>query len=435
MVGLGSSVVLLAVALSVGDWPQFRGPLGDGHADVTGLVATWSETEHVKWKAAIPGRGWSSPVIGNDLVWVTTAVEHPPGELDLAKAQLKLFGNPMAKEMSVVGAITLRAVAVNVATGAIQHDVELFHVKNPAPVHSLNSYASPSPILVDHRLLCHFGDYGTACVNTATGQVLWKTRLNLDHSVGPGSSPLVFEDLLIVPCDGADKQFVAALNIDTGEEVWKTPRPKMTGVVGDLHKAFSTPTLATLNGQPQAIVVGAQWVVGYEPRTGKELWRMRHGEGFSNVPRPLIGHGFVYICTGFMKPALLAIPDRAQGDVSLDDVAWKVTKQVPAMSSPVLVGQEIYFVSDAGIATCVDALTGETLWQQRIEGNYSASPLFADGKLFFSNREGRTTVLKPGRTYEALATNQLDGQLMASPAAIDGALFLRTAGHLYRIGK
>ncbi|HUQ68535.1 MAG TPA: PQQ-binding-like beta-propeller repeat protein, partial [Planctomycetaceae bacterium] len=434
MVSLGFAAVVLSAAVSAAEWPQFRGPQGDGHADVSSLPTTWNETEHVKWKAALPGRGWSSPVIGNGLIWVTTAIEHPAGEIAKAKAQLKLIGNPMAKEMSFVGSITLRAVAVDVVTGAIKHDVELFHVKDPAPVHSLNSYASPSPILVDHRLLCHFGDYGTACVNTADGKILWKARLNVDHSVGPGSSPIIYEDLLIVPCDGADQQFVAALNIDDGAEAWKTPRPKMTGFVGDLHKAFSTPTLATINGQPQAIVVGAQWVVGYEPRTGKELWRMRHGEGFSNVPRPLIGNGFIYICTGFMKPALLAIRDDVQGEVTLDKVAWSVTKQVPAMPSPILVGKEVYFVSDAGIATCVDALNGETLWQQRIEGNYSASPLFADGKLYFTNREGRTTVLKPGREFETLAVNQLDGQWLASPAAIDGALFLRSATHLYRIG-
>lgn len=434
MAGCSMTWLMLA-ALAAADWPQFRGPNGDGTAQATGLVSTWSETENVRWKTAVPGRGWSSPVIGDNLIWLTTAIEHPAGDVALAKGNLKLLGNPMAKEMNIVGAITLRAVAVDLRTGEVRHDIELLKVKEPQPIHSLNSYASPTPVLTDDRLYCHFGDFGTACVSTATGEILWRSRVGNNHSVGPGSSPVLYEDLLIVPGDGADQQFVAALNTQTGEEVWRTPRPKMTGVVGDLHKAFSTPVLANLNGQDQAIIVGAQWVVGYDPRTGKELWKLRHGEGFSNVPRPILGNGFIYICTGFMKPALMAIKDNVQGEVKLDQIAWSVTKQVPAMPSPVLDGKEIYFVSDAGIASCVDALTGEAVWQHRIEGNYSASPLLADGKLFFSNREGRTTVLKPGRTYEELAVNQLDGQLMASPAAINGALFLRTNTHLYRIGK
>jgi len=435
MTSLVTTVLVLTAAWSEAEWPQFRGPQGDGRAAAVNLPVSWSETENVRWKAAIPGRGWSSPVIGDGLIWVTTAIEHPADEQAKQQAQQKLAGNPMAKQMSIVGSITLRAVAVDVATGAIRHDVHLFDVANPQPAHSLNSYASPSPVLADGKLLCHFGDYGTACVSTATGQVLWRARLNTEHSVGPGSSPAVFEDLLIVPCDGTETQFVAALDISTGEPVWKTPRPKMTGSVGDLHKAFSTPLVARLNGRDQAIIVGAQWVVGYDPRTGKEIWRLRHGEGFSNVPRPVIGHGLIYICTGFMKPALLAIPETVQGEVSLDQVVWSVSKQVPAQPSPILVDKGIYFVSDQGVATSVDALTGETLWQDRIEGNYSASPLFADGKLYFSNRDGRTTVLKPGRVPQELAANQLDGQLMASPAALDGALFLRTDSHLYCIGK
>ncbi len=426
----------LALTLTAGvEWPQFRGPNGDGHASAVSLPTEWSEERSVAWKSAIPGRGWSSPVIGDGLVWVTTAVEHEAAPEELAAKKAKLSGNPMANQMTFVGSISLRAVALAAETGKLVHDIPLLDVKDPHPVHSLNSYASPSPVLVEQRLVCHFGAYGTACVNAADGKILWKADLPNDHSVGPGSSPIVFEDLVIIPCDGADTQYVAALDLFTGKPVWKAPRPPMTGDKGDLHKAFSTPYLAEINGQSQAIVVGAQWVVAYEPRTGKEIWRLNHGAGFSNVPRPIVGHGLIYICTGFMRPELVAIRETARGEIGESDVLYRVKRQIPAQPSPILVGKELYVVSDQGIATCLEALTGEQLWQERVEGNYSGSPLAADGKLYFSNREGQTTVIRPGRKYELLAVNQLDGQLMASPAAIDGALFLRSESHLYRIGR
>jgi outer membrane protein assembly factor BamB len=415
------------------EWPQFRGPQGDGRAAVQRAPLKWSETEHVAWKTPVPGRGWSSPVIGDGVLWVTTAIEKPADEAQLARAKLKLVLNPLAKEMSIVGTVLLHAVGVDVATGKVLHDVPLFEVRSPPAVHSLNSFASPSPILDGQRLYCHFGTFGTACVNAAAGQVVWKTTLPNEHSVGPGSSPVLFRDRLIVPCDGTESQQVVALDVDTGKEVWKTKRPKMTGTVGDLHKAFSTPLMVEHEGKPQAIAVGAQWVVAYDPGTGDELWKVRFGEGFSNVPRPIVGNGMVYICTGYMQPQLWAIKLGGKGDVTETHVAWQVRKQVPAMSSPILVDDLIYMITDQGVLTAVDALTGETAWQQRVSGNYSASPLFAGGKLFLSNREGRTTVIAPGRQYQEVAANDVDGQLMASPVALEGALFLRTPTHLYRI--
>lgn len=436
MAGKMSVCSLLLCLLSTGavEWPQFRGPQGDGHSPSTNIPTQWSEVEHIAWKEAIPGRGWSSPVIGDGLIWVTSAVENEATPQELVEArEKKLQGNPMINEMTIVGSITLRAVGLDVATGKKVHDLSLFHVKNPQPVHSLNSYASPSPVLIENRLICHFGTFGTACIDTATGQVLWKADLANEHSVGPGSSPIVFEDRVIIPCDGTESQYVAALDLFTGKQVWKTPRPAMTGTVGDLHKAFCTPYLNVVNGKPQAIIVGAQWVVAYEPLTGKEVWRFRHGEGFSNVPRPVVGHGFIYICTGYVRPELLALPETVEGEVGESEVVFRVKRQVSAQPSPVLVDHEIYMVSDQGIATCLDALTGKQIWQQRIEGNYSSSPLAVDGKIYFSSREGQTTVIKPGRVFEKLAVNHLDAQLMASPATLDGALFLRSESHLYRI--
>jgi outer membrane protein assembly factor BamB len=432
--GVWLALISLPASAAV-EWPQFRGPQGDGRATSQRVPVKWSETEHVAWKTAIPGRGWSSPVIGDGLLWITTAIEKPPTDAQLALGKLKLAFNPMAKEMKIVGAISLKAIGVDVATGEVKHEIPLFEVADPQAVHSLNTYASPSPILDGKRLYCHFGTFGTACVNTASQRIVWTAHLANEHSVGPGSSPALFLDRLVVPCDGADTQHVMGLNADTGDIVWKTQRPPLSGFAGDLKKAFSTPLVVTHNGQPQAICVGAQWVVAYDPLTGSELWRVQFGSGYSNVPRPIADNEKVYICTGYTQPQLWAIKLGGTGDVTKTHVAWQVKKQVSAMPSPILVDGLIYMISDQGVLTCVDAKTGEVVWTKRIAGNYSASPLYAAGKLYFSNREGRTTVVQPGREYQEVAANDLDGQLMASPVALDGALFLRTQSHVYRIAE
>lgn len=415
---------------------QFRGPAGDGvFSDATGLPSSWSEESNIAWKAAISGRGWSSPVIGNGLIWLTTAVEEAatPQQAEIAR-KTKLAGNPMAKEMSIVAAISLRAVAIDLVSGAVKHNVELLRVPDPEPVHTLNSYASPSPVWDNGRLYCHFGTFGTACLDTTTAKILWKSKLPTEHSVGPGSSPVLFENRLIVPCDGTEAQAVVGLDIENGHVVWSTKRPPMEGDVGDLHKAFSTPLMIRVSDQDQAVVVGAQWAASYDPVSGKELWRFRHGEGFSNVPRPVFAHGLVYICTGYMQPNLVAIRPDGHGDVTKTHAVWRFKKSVPAMPSPVVADDAIYIVSDQGVATCIDCLTGAQRWQRRIEGNYSASPVFADGKIFLSNREGTTTIIAPGREFAEVGTATLDGAIMASPVPIAGALLLRTPTHLYRIG-
>lgn len=435
---IGTCVLALAASVfAETEISQFRGPAGDGHFPAaTGLPTTWSETKNVAWKTAIPGRGWSSPVISDGTIWITTAMEQAASEEQVAIAQkTKLVGNPIAKQMSVVGAVTLHAIAVDLATGQLKRNLELFRVNDPEPVHSLNSFASPSPIVRDGRLYCHFGTYGTACIDTATHKVLWKKTLPTEHSVGPGSTPVLYENRLIVPCDGTEAQTIIALDTETGNIAWSTKRPPMQGTTGDLHKAFSTPLMIRVRNQDQAVVVGAQWVAAYDPLSGKEIWRYRHGEGFSNVPRPVFGNGLLYICTGYMQPNLVAIRPDGAGDVTETHTVWRSRKSVPAMPSPVVVDDAIYFVSDQGVATCLDALTGEQRWQQRIEGNFSASLLFADGKIFTSNREGTTTVFAPARTYTEVGTGTLDGAIMASPVAISEALLMRTPTHLYRIGS
>jgi outer membrane protein assembly factor BamB len=414
------------------NWTQFRGPTGQGAAGERGLPLGWSETENVDWKQPVLGRGWSSPVVLDGKIWMTTATEKklPP---DVMKK--RLVGQIMASQLKVPARVTLWAVAHDLTTGKELKRIELFEVEDPDPVHGLNSYASPSPVAEPGRLYCYFGTFGTACVDTERGEVLWRRRIPLQHNVGPGSSPLLYKNLLVLTCDGADDQFIVALDKHTGETVWRTDRPDMLGDNGDAHKAYSTPLLIEHQGREQLVIPGAQWVVAYEPATGKPIWRASYGRGFSNVPRPVYGHGMVYICTGFTRPELWAIRSDGEGDVTDTHVAWRAKKQIPTMSSPLLVGDEIYVISDRGVATCFDALTGETHWRARVAGNYSASPVLVDGRIYFFSREGVATAVRPGKEFVELGKSEIDGRILASPAFAGNAMLLRSDTAIYRIEK
>jgi outer membrane protein assembly factor BamB len=438
----GSPILALSMWLALAgtavaaEWSQFRGPAGDGHAAAQ-LPVTWSETENVAWKTEIPGRGWSSPVTENGTIWLTTAIEDKLTDEEIAafREAEKAKGNGVAAEMQLVQGIRLQALAIDGRSGELLRTVELFDIKDPGGIHSLNSFASPTPIADAGRLFCHFGTYGTACVETETGKVLWQASLPLDHGVGPGSSPVLSQNLLIIPCDGVNEQYVVALDANTGKTVWKTARPPMEGSRGDLHKAFSTPLVVEEGPEAQVIIIGAQWAVSYRPLTGEEVWRVNHGKGFSNVPRPIIGHGRVYLCTGFMRPELWAIDLFGKGDLAPEAVAWKYNRQVPTMPSPVLVGERIYFIHDQGVMTCLNSMTGEEVWQKRVPGNYSASLLAAGDRIYLFNRDGEATIIKAGDEFEEIAINKLDGAYMSSPAVLGNDLIVRTETHLYRIGS
>ena len=392
--------LLLILLISVPDWPQFRGPTGQGISDERNLPVTWSETQNVRWKVAIPGRGWSSPVIQGDRIWLTTATEEGR---------------------------SLRAIAVNVNTGAIERDVEVFRLKSPKLMNPKNSFASPTPVIEGERIYLHFGAYGTACI-TQSGEIVWTTKLDYDNGQhGPGGSPVLYDDLLIVSCDGLAQQFVVALDKATGKVRWKKPR--------EGYQAYTTPLVVNLPAGDQVISPGAFQAIAYEPRTGKEIWRVKYAEGFSNVPRPVYGDDLVFICTGFQEPSLLAVRADGLGDVTKSKIAWKLDRGVPRTPSPLLVGNELYLVSDNGIATCVDAKTGTELWRARLGGNYSASPIYADGRIYFLSEEGETIVIAAGRQLKHLATNQLDGPTLASIAVSHNSLFIRSATHLYRISN
>lgn len=390
------AMLLVPVLAPAENWPEFRGLTGQGHSGERGLPLTWSETENVAWKVPIPGRGWSSPVLIDDQIWLTTAMDDGR---------------------------SLRAICLNRDTGRIVHNVEVFQLTDPGAVHQKNTHASPTPILEGDRVYLHFGSHGTACI-TRSGQIVWKTQeLKYYHRHGPGGSPVVYGDLLIVSCDGYDIQFVVALDKQTGKIRWKSPRKG--------YQAYTTPLTIQVQGKDQLISPGAHRAVAYEPLTGKEIWSVRYGDGYSNVPRPVSGHGLVFICSGFEQAELLAVRPDGRGDVTDSHVAWSVKRAVPLTPSPLLVGEELYLVSDNGIASCLDAKSGKTHWQQRLGGNHSASPIFAEGRIYFLNEEGGSVVIEPGKEFKKLATNQLDGQTLASMAVSGRAIFVRSSSHLY----
>ncbi|MBI3836964.1 MAG: PQQ-binding-like beta-propeller repeat protein [Planctomycetia bacterium] len=378
------------------NWPQFRGPDGQGHSTATRLPDTWSESENIRWKVPVAGQGWSSPVVYGDQIWLTTAVDADQ---------------------------SLRAICIQRESGELLHDVEVFRKPDLGRIAAKNSHASPTPVLDGKHVFVHFGAHGTACLTT-DGEVVWTRELVYDHRHGPGGSPVVWKDLLIVSCDGPDVQYTVALDKQTGQIRWKVDHPG--------QQAYCTPLVIKVNGVEQLITSGGEAAIAYSPADGKELWRCRHS-GHSVVPRPVAGNGLVYFCTGYWTPALFAVRPDGQGDVTDSKIEFTLRRGVPHTPSPLVVGEQLYAVSDLGVVTCVDAKKGKEIWRQRLSGNFSASPTLADGKVFLLNEQGTMFVLAPGDNYKLLATNHLDGRTLASPAFVGHAIYLRSDTHLYRI--
>ena len=419
----------LLMGASIG-WPSWRGPDGQGGSQARDLPLKWSETQNVVWKTSIPGRGWSTPVIGTEQIWLTTGIETAAAPED---AERRLKSNTGGQPVTLVERVSLRAICVDRATGALEHDIELFLKAEPQWVHKDNTYASPSPILEEGRLYCHFGAYGTACVDTDTGDVLWRNAsLSVMHENGPGGSPILWKDYLFLNCDGSDRQFVVALHKTTGEVVWKTERSGEMNANPQLKKSYGTCVVQTVNGVSELISTGSDWLYGYDLETGRELWKLSYGAlGFSIVPKPVVRDEWIYLSTSFMRPQILAV--RNEGNRA-PEIAWRSTRGAPLVPSPLLIGEELYFVSDSGgILTCLDADTGQEHYRERMGGNYYASPIYADGRIYFVSREGKTSVIAVGTEFLVLAENELDGSIASSPAAVGRQLYLRTDQSIYRI--
>ena len=405
-----STVLVLAVIFRCSeaeDWTQFRGPTGQGTSTATKMPVRWSQTQNVVWKIKVPGKGWSSPVLHGDKLFLTTAVNKKNGGL------------------------SLRAICFNAATGEGVWDGEVFDVSKSRAglIHQKNSYATPTPLIADERLFVHFGHLGTACLDLK-GKGIWRnTQLNYPPVHGGGSSPILAGDNIVFSCDGSKNPFVAALDRRTGRVAWK--RPRDTRAVRNF--SFSTPLAIKVKGRELVVSPGSDAVFAYAAKTGKEIWRVRYKGGYSVVPRPVYGQGLVFVCSGFGQPILFAINPEGWGDITETHVKWKMTAGVPNTPSLLLVGDELTMVSDHGVATCVDARTGKEHWKGRIGGAHSSSPLYADGKIYFLSEQGMGVVIKAGKTFSKIASNALNERALASYAIGDGALFIRTEQHLYRI--
>ncbi|MCB1236098.1 MAG: PQQ-binding-like beta-propeller repeat protein [Verrucomicrobiae bacterium] len=389
------------------DWTEFRGPDGQGHSPARNVPVEWSSSRNVAWETDVEGKGWSSPVVAGDRVFLTSAIEKGGG--------LELFTQAFDRE-----------------SGKPAWETKVFEVGDAFKIHKKNSHASPTPVFEDGRLYVHFGHDGTACLDARTGEIVWK-RDSLYRPVhGNGGSPLILGDKLIFGCDGNADPFIVALNKANGDTIWKTPRD----IEVKRPFSFTTPLAIEVDGKTQVISPASGAVFSYDPESGRELWRCRYGEGYSVVPRPVFANGLLYICSGFNTAILFAIRPDGKGDVTDTHIAWQTQAQVPKESSPIAVDGLLFFNDDKGVTSCVDGKTGELHWQERLSpGSYSSSPVYAGGKLYFQSGAGVTTVIEPSKKFKKVAENDMSEPILASLAVTDGALFLRTESKLYRIGK
>ena len=408
-------------------WNQFRGPNGDGKATATNLPIEFNETKNVRWKVPIHDKGYSSPVVWGNQIWVTTAREDGR----------ELF-----------------AICVDLENGNILHDIKVFDVAEPQLEHGdLNSHASPTPIVEEGRIYAHYGTYGTACLDTKTGEKLWERRdLNCDHRVRPASSPIIDEDTLFLTFDGVDVQFIAALDKNTGDTLWLQHRKvdsnfedvlKAKGVKdieetkkekpNDNRKSYATPTIITFQGKKQLVSPAAEVTISYNPKTGDELWRVRHeGWGWNVACRPIFAHNLVYFTTGVEK-LLLAVDPSGTGDVTNSHVVWRERKGAPEIPSPLIVDDLVFMVNEGGVASCLEAKSGNQVWRGRVGGDHWASPLYAGGNIYFFSMDGRVSVISAGREFKLLARNEFDTEFIASGAVAGNTLILRSRTHLYCI--
>ena len=410
-------------------WPDKNGPTLDNVAPATEadrLPLKWDEAsgENIIWKTPIENVGHSTPVIGGDLIWFTSAT------VDGKKQYV---------------------YCIDRNTGKILHHKLLF--ENPEPEelgNPINNYAAPSPVLEADAVYIHFGTYGTARLDPKTAEVVWQRRdINVKHYRGPGSSPLVHNDMLILTFDGINEQFVTALDKKTGKTLWKTNRSTDYGDLdkegkptrdGDMRKAYHTPSVFKVAGKEQLLSVGSRAAFGYDPTTGKELWTIRHG-GFNAAPRVLKLDDMLFINTGSERSHMLGVKvdNKMSGDITESHVVWDRDKRNASEASPVIVNGILFQITRGGIISAVDAKSGKDLWEDRFQGQHLGSPIAVGDRLYVCNDRGQTNVVRARSKFELLATNQLEGGadagISSGISVADGAFFIRTKTFLYKIGK
>lgn len=421
----GSQLTLVLVGLmapsAAADWPQFRGPTGQGTVETGSLPTEWSETKNIGWKVETPGFGLSSPVVRGLQIWITAADEEGR---------------------------SLRAVCFDVRNGRLLHNIELFRPTELPAIHQKNSFASPTPVIDDDRLFVNFGPMGTACL-TADGDIVWKnSELRYSCQYGAASSPVGYKNLLILNCDGNDQQFIAAIDKRSGQVAWKIHRNHVDGAYPPdviepeprpniQRMAYSTPLVVRVGAVDQLISTAANHVAAYEPLTGREIWWYGY-DGFSVAARP-VSDGRLVFPIGIEDHAstyvLYGIDPNRAGRILHDEVSWRLDRAMPAVPSPIVVGRELFVANDAGIVTCVDSTTGAMHWRKRLAGGISASPIATSSYVYFTSENGVTTVYATGSRWREIAKNELDGRFLASAAVAGNSLILRSDSHLYRISS
>ncbi len=399
-----------------GNWTHFRGSCLDGKADVEHAPLFWNPDSNIIWKTAIHDRGWSSPVVFEDQIWMTTATAD-------------------GREMY--------AVCADFQTGEILYDILLFKPDSVFRIHDINSYATPTPCIEAGFVYVHFGRYGTACISTVDGSTLWeRTDLPFDDIQGPGSSPVLYKDFLILHCEGVDAQYIMTLDKSSGKTIWRTDRPaelyEPVFYIG--RKAYTTAFIITVKDKDLLISNGSAVCIAYDVMTGKEVWRVIQGED-STIAMPFYEDGIVYFFTSFVTPEqgnkyaeLLAVEPGGEGDITGTGVLWR--KQVPVLQllTPVINKGLIYTVDTKNILMCLDAKTGEELKSERLAGKHNASPILAAGHLYFCSTRGETTVVREGQELEIVAENKLEGEIWTTPAILRNRILIRTSKYLYLIG-
>jgi outer membrane protein assembly factor BamB len=410
--------VLVPAALwsqPTGSWTHFRGSRLNGISLEKGFPSSWNDSTNIAWKIPESGKGWSSPVVLGDQVWFTTA-------------------NPESREM--------RAVCADLATGTIIHNQLVFQPEKLYRIHAVNSYATPTPAIEEGYIYLHFGRYGTACLNTATGEKVWeRTDLPCEHIQGPGSSLFIYHDKLIVHLEGTDVQHILALDKKTGETIWMANRPaKLYESMPEIgRKAYITPIVVNVKGRDLLISNGSGACIAYDPETGKEVWRIVQGED-STISMPVEGDGMVFFYTSFVTgedgsqyAELFAVDPDGTGNIGDTHIRWRMKAPILQLSTPVFVDGLLYTVDSRGILYSLDAKTGQVLWSDNLKGKFNSSPLYADGLLYISSTRGETFVFRAGAQPELIAKNRLEGEIWATPAMSGGVILMRTSKYLYKI--
>jgi len=399
------------------NWTHFRGNNLNGIA-VTENVPLKLDDTSIKWKTKIHDNGYSSPVVYNNQIWVTTA-------------------KPDGKE--------LYAVCTDFQTGKIIYDIKVFTPDKVEGKHSINTYASPTPCIEKGFVYVHYGSNGTACINTANGLIVWKrTDFKCKHVQGPASSPVIYKKLLILHFEGVDVRYIVALDKSNGKLIWKSDRPagpyESLSEIG--RKAYITPILINVKGSDMLISNGSAVCIAYDPNNGKEIWRVVDGAE-STIAMPFTEKGIVFWYSGYMLSAagtkfteLLAVNPDGNGDITGTNVLWKKRDEQSQnqLLTPVIKDGLIYTVTTRNNLMCIDAPTGKEIWSTHVTSDYNASPIYVNGNIWFFSVKGEVLVIKAGRKYEVVAQNQMDSGIWATPAILRNSVIMRTQKYLYRIG-